>query len=75
MATSSSSKIEPKTVGLILLVVIALGLAIWQGSKAISGSGTDVSYKSKVPATPDSARPAGFEAAPAGKPDEKTGGG
>ena len=73
MATTGT-KIEPKTIGLIVAVVVALALAIWQGTKAMSSSATDVSYTPKVKPPPESTVPPGTAAAASGGED-KTGAG
>jgi hypothetical protein len=75
MAKAVESKVSPKMIGLILIIVVAVGLAIWQGTKSLAPSATDTSFRAKQPAPPESARPAGHPAAPAPSKDEKTGAG
>jgi len=64
--------IEPKTIGLIVAVVLAVGLAVWQGTKSLSGSDNDPSFETKIKPPPDSARPPGFET-PSKGGESKTG--
>ena len=71
MATTEK-KIEPKTIALIVAVVIVVALAVWQGSKAVTGASTDVTYTPKVKPPPESARPSGFGSAP-NKGESRTG--
>lgn len=76
MASKTQKGIEPKTIGLIALAVVALALAAWQGTKALSPAASDPGFTSKVAAPPDSARPPGFEKPPAGGgSSDKTGAG
>ena len=72
MKSPTQEKVSTKTIGLVALVVVALALAAWQGTKAVSGAGSDVSYTPKVKPPPESARPPGFEAAPSAAGADKT---
>ena len=58
--------IEPKTIGIIAVAVIAVALAVWQGSKNLSPAAADPSFKTAKPAPPESTRPPGFEKPNAG---------
>jgi hypothetical protein len=74
MATQKG--IEPKTIGIIAVAVIAVGLAVWQGSKSLSPAASDPGFRTKTPAPPDSARPPGFEKPGTGPvANDKTGAG
>lgn len=74
----AQNKIDPKTIGIIAAVILVVALAVWQGTRALSPSATDVTYTPRVKPPPESARPPGFESAPGVRvpeSDEKTGGG
>ena len=74
MASKTQKGLEPKTIGIILVTIIAVCLAAWQVSQSVSPAASDPSFKTKIQAPPDSARPPGFEK-PQGPADssDKTG--
>lgn len=72
MASKTQKGLEPKTIGLIAVVVVAVALAAWQASKALSPAAGDPSFRTRIAAPPDSARPPGFENGGGGSKD-KTG--
>ncbi|MGV3619062.1 MAG: hypothetical protein ACO1SV_27360 [Fimbriimonas sp.] len=76
MASNTQKGLEPKTIGIIAMVVVAVALAVWQGSKSLSPAASDPGFRTKTEAPPDSARPPGFEK-PTGAPaaNDKTGAG
>lgn len=74
MSSKTQKGIEPKTIGIIAVVVVAVALAAWQASRALSPAAADPSFRTKISAPPDSARPPGFEnPAGTGGGSDKTG--
>jgi hypothetical protein len=62
MAANSETKIEPKTILLVVGVLVLVGFAIWQVLRNTTGAAAnDLSFTSKIEAPPDSTRPPGFE--------------
>lgn len=73
MSSKTQKGIEPKTIGIVAVVVVTVVLAVWQGTKTLSPAASDPGFKTKVQAPPDSARPPGFEKPPEGGGSDKTG--
>jgi hypothetical protein len=61
LVNKEGKKLDGKVILLILGVVALVGVAIWQGSRAVGGGASNVSFESKIQAPPDSTRPPGFE--------------
>jgi hypothetical protein len=73
MAANQEVKIDGKTILMVAVVVVLVGLALWQvlRSTGAAGGGSDGSFKTKVEAPAESARPPGFEK-PTGESSDKT---
>jgi len=68
MAKATEPKIGGKQILLIGAVVVLVALAIWQGSKSVSGASADPSFSTAKPPPPESARPPGTT--PGGSPEK-----
>jgi hypothetical protein len=72
MAANQETKIEGKTILMIVVVVVLVALALWQilRSTGVTGGTSDGSFKTKIQAPAESARPPGFEKPAEGRSDK-----